>query len=90
MACEILVQPSASRDLRKLPREIQRRIGRKLDELANEPRPADAKILKGNEGFLRVRVGDYRIVYTIRDKILVVLVVRIGHRKDIYRHALSP
>lgn len=85
MAYEILVQPSAARDLRKLPREIQRRIGRKLDELSYEPRPSDAKILKGNEGFLRVRVGDYRIVYGIRENVLVVLIVRIGHRKDIYR-----
>jgi mRNA interferase RelE/StbE len=85
MAYEILIQPSAARDLRKHPREIQRRIGRKLDELAKEPRPADAKILKGNGSFLRVRVGEYRIVYTIREKVLVVLVLRIGHRKDIYR-----
>ncbi|MBI5576435.1 MAG: type II toxin-antitoxin system RelE/ParE family toxin [Deltaproteobacteria bacterium] len=86
MSYEILIQPTAVRDLRKLPREVRKRIGRKLDELANEPRPADAKLLKGNEGFSRVRVGDYRIVYTIREKILVVLVVRIGHRKDIYRN----
>jgi len=71
MAYAILVQPSAARDLRKLPREIQRRIGRKLD--------------KGNEGFLRVGVGDYRIVSTIREKVLAVLVVRIGRRKDLYR-----
>ena len=85
MTYKIIVQPSAARDLRKLSREIQIRIGRRLDKLANEPHPADAKTLKGNEGFLRVRVGDYRIVYTIREKILVVLVVRIGHRKDIYR-----
>jgi mRNA interferase RelE/StbE len=85
MAYEIVVQPSAARELRKLPREMRKRIGRKIDELASEPRPPDAKVLQGNEGFLRVRVGDYRIVYTIREKTLIVLIVRIGHRREIYR-----
>lgn len=85
MAYEIVVQPSAARELRKLPREIRKRIGRKIDELADEPRPPDAKVLQGSEGFLRVRVGDYRIVYTIREKALIVLIVRIGHRREIYR-----
>lgn len=85
MAYEVVVQPSAARELRKLPREIRKRIGRKIDALANDPRPQDAKVLQGSEGFLRVRVGDYRIVYTIREKTLIVLIVRIGHRREIYR-----
>lgn len=61
------------------------RIGRKIDELTNEPRPPDAKVLQGAEGFLGVRVGDYRIIYCIREKALIVPVVRIGHRREIYR-----
>ena len=85
MAYEVVVQPSAARELRKLPQEIRKRIGRKIDALSNDPRPADAKVLQGSEGFLRVRVGDYRIVYTIREKTLIVMIVRIGHRREIYR-----
>lgn len=85
MAYEVIVQPSAARELRKLPKEVQRRIGKKIDELAENPRPPDAKALAGGQGFLRVRAGEYRIVYTVRDRALIVLVVWIGHRRDIYR-----
>ena len=85
MAYEVVVQPSAARELRKLPREIRKRIGRKIDAPANDPRPPDAKVLQESEGFLRVRAGDYRIVYTVRDRLLVVLVIRIGHRREVYR-----
>lgn len=76
---------SAAKALRKLPREIQIRIGRKFEELAKDPRPPDAKTLAGGEGLLHIRAGDYRIVYTVKDRILVVLIVRIGHRGKICR-----
>ena len=89
MAYEVIVQPSAARELRKLPKEIRRRIGKKIDELAENPRPPDAKALAGAEGFLRVRAGEYRIVYTIKDRELIVLVIRIGHRRDVYRELAS-
>ena len=85
MAYGVILKPSAARELRKLAKPIQRRIGKKIDELAENPRPPDAKSLAGGEGFLRVRAGEYRIVYTVRDRALIVLVVRIGHRRDIYR-----
>jgi mRNA interferase RelE/StbE len=55
-----------------------------LDALRSEPRPPDVKKLKGREGW-RIRVGDYRVIYSITDKELLVLVVRIGHRSEIYR-----
>ena len=85
MAYEVVLKPSAARELRKLEKPIQRRIGKKIDELAENPRPPDAKALAGGEGFLRVRSGEYRVVYTVRDRALIVLVVRIGHRRDSYR-----
>ena len=85
MAYEIILQPSVARELRKLPKGIQKRIGKKIDELASNPPPPDAKTLAGSEGFLRVRAGDYRIIYTIKDQTLIVLVVRIGHHREIYR-----
>jgi mRNA interferase RelE/StbE len=85
MAYGVILKPSAARELRKLAKPIQRRIGKKIDELAENPRPPDAKALAGGEGFLRVRAGEYRVVYTVRDRALIVLVVRIGHRRDIYR-----
>jgi len=85
MAYEVVLKPSAAREFRKLPKPIRKRIGKKIDELAENPRPPDAKALAGEEGFLRVRAGEYRIVYTVQDRALIVLVVRIGHRRDIYR-----
>jgi len=89
MPYEVILQSSAARELRKLPNEIQKRIGKKIDELANNPRPPDAKALTGSEGLLRIRAGDYRIVYTVKDQVLIILVVRIGHRRDIYRGITS-
>ena len=53
--------------------------------MADNPRPQGSKKLGGEDGLYRIRVGDYRIVYAIRDDILVVLVVRIGHRSEVYR-----
>jgi mRNA interferase RelE/StbE len=60
-------------------------MGRRLDALSHDPRPAGCERLSGIENLFRVRVGDYRIVYEIADDILVVLVIRIGHRSDVYR-----
>jgi mRNA interferase RelE/StbE len=68
-----------------LGREPQERIGRAIDALSTTPRPAGAVKLRGAEGYFRIRVGDYRVVYEIADSVLVVLVVRIGHRREVYR-----
>ena len=57
----------------------------KIDELAENPRPAGLKKLKGPAGFLRIRVGDYRVIYCVHDDVLIVLVVRIAHRREAYR-----
>ena len=75
----------ALRDLRGFESQVRIRIGREIDLLEVEPRPRGCQMLKGEKGLYRVRVGDYRVVYEIHDKVLVVLVIRIGHRKDIYQ-----
>ena len=81
----IVFTPAAKRDLNALPRTILRRVDAKIQSLRENPRPQNMKKLRGREGFLRVRVGDYRIVYQVADDRLVVLVVRIGHRREVYR-----
>jgi len=85
MAYAVEFSPGAEREFRKLAREIQLSLRPRIDALANDPRPAGAKMLKGHDGLWRVRTGDYRIVYEIRNQILVVLVVRVAHRREVYR-----
>ncbi len=85
MKYRIEVKRSAARALKKIPKPDRRRIGEKIDSLAEElPNPETTK-MKGENPFHRVRVGDYRIIYEIQDEVLVILIVKVGHRKDIYR-----
>ena len=85
MAYAVEFSPSAAREFRKLAPEIQRRLSPDIDSLAQNPRRSGAKKLKGREDLWRIRVGDYRIIYEVRDRTLVVLVVRVAHRRDDYR-----
>ncbi len=79
--------PAARRQIGKLDRPLQRRLYERLKALEEEPRPPGMVQLKATADLLlyRIRVGDYRAVYTIRDDRLLVLVVRIGHRREVYR-----
>ena len=77
--------PAADRDFRGLPQDVQRRLRPKIDALAGNPRPPGIETLTGEKDLHRVRVGDYRIVYQIRDEVLLVVLVRIRHRRDVYR-----
>lgn len=70
---------------RKLSQELQDRIQSKIDDLAIQPRPDGVKKLQGEEHSYRIRVGEYRIVYEIYDDILLVSIVRVGHRNKIYK-----
>ncbi|MGH7282426.1 MAG: type II toxin-antitoxin system RelE family toxin [Polyangiaceae bacterium] len=79
------IRPAALKDLRALDRPVQRRIATAIDALAREPRPQGAKKLVSADDLYRVRVGDLRIVYAIDDRVLTVLVVRIRHRREVYR-----
>jgi mRNA interferase RelE/StbE len=81
----IEIAPAAERALKKLQADIQKRIIKALLKLQEDPRPAGVKKLSGEDDLYRIRVGDYRIVYQIRDNELVVLVVRVAHRRDVYR-----
>jgi mRNA interferase RelE/StbE len=80
-------KPAALRDLRKLPEEAIRRITAAIDALALGPRPSGVKKLKGKgrHVFYRLRVGDHRVIYQVHDDTVLVLVVRIADRKEIYR-----
>ena len=80
----IEVRPAALRGLRKVHPGQRKRIEGAITLLASDPLPPGARKLRGREGF-RVRVGDYRIIYTVQDDVLLVVVVALGHRKDIYR-----
>jgi mRNA interferase RelE/StbE len=81
----IQFKESALRTLEGLNKPIRSRIARRIEALADQPRPADVKVLHGGDGDLRIRVGDYRIVYRVDGKKLIVLIIRIGHRREVYR-----
>jgi len=85
MAYRLKLRPQAIKALKKIPEPDRVRIGRKIDALADDPRPEGVKKLQGADDLYRIRVGDYRVIYLIHDDILLVLVLRVGHRKDIYR-----
>lgn len=86
MTYRVLVESRAERELKALPPEILKRIDRKLQALADTPRPRGTQKLKGREGEgYRVRVGDYRILYQIDDAQKLVRVYRIKHRREAYR-----
>lgn len=85
MTYRIEFSPAAARQLRKLDGRTQRRIQAVVELLAQEPRPTGAKKLVGGHGEWRVRTGNYRIIYEIDDGVLVVLVLAVGHRREVYR-----
>ena len=85
----IVVLPTARRALRKIPKRELRRISEKIDLLATDPRPPDARAIQQQKGISRLRVGDYRVLYRVRDDIVEIIVVRIAHRKDAYRNLRS-
>lgn len=79
----VLIVPSALRQLDRIPYTTGRRVENKIMELGSEPRPIGCKKLKGRNAW-RIRIGDYRVIYEIQDNILIVTVITIGHRKDVY------
>ncbi len=80
----IELRPAAVRALRKVHPEDRERIQGAIALLGQDPRPPRAIALSGRPGF-RVRVGDYRVIYTIQDDVLLVVVVNLGHRRDVYQ-----
>ena len=85
MNYSIEFRPAVLKFMKRLPRKDLRRIKKRIDDLSeNLPNPATTK-MKGSNSFHKIRTGDYRIIYEIQKDKLIILVVRIGHRKEIYR-----
>ena len=88
MGYSIEFRPAVLKRLKRLSRKDLRRIKKRIDDLAeNLPPPATTK-MKGGNSFHKIRTGDYRIIYEVHDDRLVILVVKIGHRKDVYKRLL--
>ncbi|MFN0196557.1 MAG: type II toxin-antitoxin system RelE family toxin [Planctomycetaceae bacterium] len=83
-AYRVVFKSSADKSLRAFPESMQRRIATAAEALGSNPRPRGSLKLKGEDRFWRIRVGNHRIIYTIQDDILTVLVVRVAHRRDAY------
>lgn len=79
----IQVTPAAARQLQKLDPQVARRVQGAIELLAVDPRPPASRALRGRPGY-RVRVGDYRLLYTVQDDVLLVVLIRLGHRRDVY------
>ena len=85
MIYSIEFRPSVLKEIRRFPKRDLVRIKKRIDDLARQlPDPATTK-MKGNTPFHKIRSGDYRIIYEIQDDKLIILVVKIGHRKDVYK-----
>ena len=76
---------SALREFRALDRQIQRRLSTRIEELRDNPFPSGVRKLQGEADYWRFRVGDYRVIYRIEKQRVVIVIVRIGHRREVYR-----
>jgi len=81
---KVYFKKSVLKDIEKIPKKDLRRIIKRIESLTNDPRPADHEKLTGQERY-RIRQGNYRIVYSIQDDELTVWVIKVGHRRDVYR-----
>lgn len=85
MTYQVEITPAAKRQIKKLVEPVQLVIVERLEQLAANPRPPGALKMQGAESLYRIRVGDYRIIYEIQDRTLLIAVVKVGHRGDVYR-----
>jgi len=82
----VLIKPSAAKEIEAVDQKKDRqRIVARIRSLADDPRPPDCEKLAGEDDRYRIRVGRYRVIYSVGDGELLVVVVRVGHRKDVYR-----
>ena len=79
------ISRTAERQLRKLPADARRRVARAMIALGDDPWPPGSRKLTGHEDVFRIRVGVYRIIYSVSGRTLVIVILKVGHRKDIYR-----
>ena len=85
MPYTVEIDTKAARDIRRLPRQVHARIVTALQALAGDPRPDGCKKLSGASQLWRIRVATYRIIYQVHDTRLLVIIVRVGHRGNVYR-----
>ena len=81
----IEVSATAEKQLRKLSKKDQISVLKRIQELSREPRPNRSRKLRGPDNIYRVRVGKYRILYSIENKHLIIIILKVGHRRDVYR-----
>ena len=84
MKYKVILTNKAEKQLRKIDSSIQKRLVKKMEQLVPNPRMIGVKKLKGEDNFYRVREGNYRIIYAIQDTELLIVVINVGHRRDIY------
>lgn len=82
---QIVISNQARRALKKIPLRIRQQIDSKILALSGNPRPLRVKALQGEKGLLRLRVGEYRVIYTVKDEQLIIVIIQVGHRREIYR-----
>lgn len=85
MAYKITFSKSAYKELSRLPKNIYLKAEISIDELIENPRPSGCKKLVGSKNTYRIRVADYRIIYDVYDDIIEILIIKIAHRKDVYK-----
>lgn len=91
MAYKIVITESAAKELKRIPAKMQDRIFEKIQDLAEEPKPHSHKKLKNfdmpgsdQDDYYRIRVGDYRVIYTVENEQITIFIMKIAHRKDVY------
>jgi len=81
---KVLIKRSAAKELEALPAKDRGRVAARIQQLSSDPRPPGCEKLSGEDRY-RIRQGNYRIIYSVEDQVLTVMVVKVGHRRDIYR-----
>ena len=82
---DIEMSATAEKQIRKIPQKDQIAVFRRIQELATEPRPQGSRKLQGYDDVYRIRVRNYRILYSVEDKHLIIIILKVGHRRDVYR-----
>ena len=82
---EIQIERPAEKDLRRLSDDVHKRVAAAISSLSTNPRPLGVKKLKGGTSDWRIRVGEYRVLYEIADAVKIVRIVRVRHRREVYR-----
>jgi len=86
MAYRLAFTAAATRDLKHLPKDVQADVAAAIDALAGDPRPHGCEKIEGSDDIYRIRCGDYRVLYQIGDDDSTLLVIRVRHRREVYKH----